>query len=348
MFEYLAKLYPIVEKHNSGENYTSIFKEISGVFYYENYHSDILAYYLKNEDVKYEFINWLKNSIGSDKIIVTEEYFSGKVIREKNKIDVTLFNYNNSKAIIIENKSNNAGDQFKQLFRYYTKLNNKGINIEAILYLNKDSLKQPDFSDLNDSQIKEIKKNLVCGKLVGVNSFVENVINKVIAKTDDIRLNGLSQEIRDFFNHIVYGEMNMENMEDFIVELNKNDNLKKLKKAVDAYNDIPNYLAKKYMEYINKHGTDFNPWLWREWYIAIDKKKNHVNYTVDIEFSLENVKFRIFMRTGSEKHLSELKEKAGSNWIFDDECTFIIEEPMKNDKKIKHILDKIIFCLKCI
>jgi hypothetical protein len=348
MFDYLEKLYTIIKKHNSGENYTSIFREISSVFYYENYHSDILAYYLKNEDVKYEFINWLNEYIISDKTIDIEEYYDGKVIREKTRIDVTLLNYNESKAIIIENKSNNAGDQFKQLFRYYSELDKKGINIEAILYLNKDSIKQPDLSSLNINQINEIKNVLVCGKLVGVNSFVENVINKVIANTDDIRLNGLSQEIREFFNYIVYGEMNMENMENFIAELNKNDNLNKLEKSIDAYNDIPKYLAKKYMEYINKHEIDFKPWFWRDWYIAIDVKKNRVNYTVDINFSLDNVKFKIFMRTGSEKYLLELKEKAGSNWIFNDEYNIFIEEPMKKDKEIKKILDKIILCLKCI
>jgi hypothetical protein len=212
MLEFLGILYSIIEKYKSNDNYSSIFKEISGVFYYENYHSDILAYYLKNCSVKTEFISWLNNCIGSNKID-PEEYIDGKVNREKNRIDITLLNENDSKAIIIENKSNNAGDQMKQLYRYYTKLIKSGINVEAIFYLNKYSNKLPDFSDLEESKIIEIKKILVCGKLIGVNSFVENVINKVIAVTNDIRLNGVSQEIRDLFFNVVYGEMNMENME---------------------------------------------------------------------------------------------------------------------------------------
>ena len=52
MLENLDDIYKIIGKYNSGENYVSIFKEISGIYYYENYHSDILAYYLRDENVK--------------------------------------------------------------------------------------------------------------------------------------------------------------------------------------------------------------------------------------------------------------------------------------------------------
>jgi hypothetical protein len=102
------------------------------------------------------------------------------------------------------------------------------------------------------------------------------------------------------------------------------------------------------MEYINKKQTDFKCWFWKDWYIAIDVKKNNANYTVDINFSTENIKFKIFMRSGNKKLLDELKEKSGSNWVFNDEYECFIENPIVEDKKILKIIDKIIVSLNLI
>lgn len=349
MFECIKNLYKFVCTYKTYDTYVSVFKEISGVYYYENYHSDILAYYLKDRLVKETFINWLSECGQSDKIIINvDEYYDGEINREKNRIDIALYNHEKTKAIIIENKSNNAGDQFKQLYSYYSKLTDNNIKVDAIFYLNKNSNKSPDLSDLSEVQQKIIKNILVKGKLVGENSFTENVINSVIAKTNDIRLNGLSQEIRDLFYYVVYGDMNMENMEDFVLELSKDDNLKKLQKAIEAYHDIPVYLANKYMEYLDKKNTDFSIWFWKNNYIAIDVKKSNVNYTVDIVFTIEHINFTIFMRSGSSKYLKELKEKSGSNWIFNDNNKLFIINPISCEKKIKDTIDKIIDVLNCI
>lgn len=350
MLDILAKLYKFVEKHKDYNSYDSVFKEISDVYFYENYHSDIIAYYLRNSFVKKIFIKWLNTCINNDtKNINFDEYNNGEVKREKNRIDITIFSNDNRKAIIIENKSNNARDQFNQVYIYYKKLLRQKINVEAIFYLNKDSIKPPDLSSLNEKQRKNINDILVKSKLVGENSFVDKVINIVIDNIKDIRLNGLSQELRDLLYYIVYGAINMEKMEEFVSALMVDDNLLQLKKVIEAYNDIPEYLMNKYLEYINKKQTGFNVWPANDnRTIAIDVIKNKVNYYIDINPSCDEIEFIIAMRSGSSKHLIELKEKSGSNWIFDDEYSYVLKNPLFNEKKIKKIIDKIIKCLYLI
>ncbi|WP_162502569.1 hypothetical protein [Treponema endosymbiont of Eucomonympha sp.] len=64
--------------------------------------------------------------------------------------------------------------------------------------------------------------------------------------TNDIRLNALSQEIRELFYSVTYGDVNMEDLEQFVIELKENNNFGNLKQAIKAYNDLPKYLATKY------------------------------------------------------------------------------------------------------
>jgi len=123
MLEYLETLYQTVKTYKSSTNYNSIFKEISNYHYRENYHSDILALYLRHKEVKKEFILWLNNCLSDkDNRINYREYEDGSVEREEHRIDILLYSSDKRKAIIIENKSNNADDQPKQLFRYYSDL----------------------------------------------------------------------------------------------------------------------------------------------------------------------------------------------------------------------------------
>jgi hypothetical protein len=319
---FLNKIYKIIKSYRKEDAYVSIFKDISGYYYHENYHSDILAYYLKFNTVKKEFITWLNKLIEerkrNDKTerIKYEEYYDGLVERERDKIDILIHSSNNKKAIIIENKSNNASDQFKQVYRYYKTLTAKDIEVEAIFYLNKNSYKSPDLSDLLENEKEEVNNLLVIGKLVEDTGFTENVIKNVIANTNDIRLNALSQEIKELFYYTVYGSINMENLSSFVVELSQDNNLEKLKKAIKAYNDIPVFLTEKYMSYIKRREPDYNVWLYKPYYIAVDVLKGKIKYTVDIIFYLDKVDFEMFIKNGEQKYLEDLKEKSGNDFPF--------------------------------
>jgi len=81
-------------------------------------------------------------------------------------------------------------------------LKKENIGVDAIVYLNKSSLKTPN---LSSEELLEIEDILVKAQLVGIKKSFEDVINKVISTTNNIRLNALSCEIRDLFYTIIYG-----------------------------------------------------------------------------------------------------------------------------------------------
>ena len=178
------------------ENYRSIFTVISGAYYHENYHSDILSYYLEFNDAKSSFIKWVNNLKNDKNKIIFQDYINGKILREKRKIDILLLNNNETKGIIIENKSNNAVDQADQIYRYYKEISEEKLEVEAIVYLNKNALKLPK---LSEEKLAEINNILVKAQLVGQNNSFEDVLNDVIRTTENIRLNALSCEIKNLF-----------------------------------------------------------------------------------------------------------------------------------------------------
>ena len=329
MLDFLENLYRTVRTYKSSTNYVSFFKEISNYHYRENYHSDILALYLKFKEVKKEFIIWLNNCMWvENKTVNYDEYDEGFVEREEDRIDILLYSSDKKKAIIIENKSNNAVDQPKQLFRYYNKLRKENIIVEAIFYLNKTSLKKPDFSELLENEEKELMELLVVGKLVEKDSLTENVIKKVIQKTNNIRLNALSQEIMDLFNSVIYGDINMENLENFVKELSENGNLEKLQKAIEAYYDIPKYFVNKYLGYLNSKNTGYKIWVYNKTTLVTDiKTKTGINYAIDVSFSINNISFQLWIRNkGSEKCtkeeiLEKLKNTVGYDFPFKSPIT---------------------------
>jgi hypothetical protein len=319
--DFLENLYRTVKTYKSTTNY-SLFNEISDSHFRENYHSDILALYLKFNEVKKEFITWLNNNL-SDKEVNFDEYAEGFVEREEEKIDILLYSSDKKKAIIIENKSNNADDQPKQLFRYYKKLRDENIIVEAIFYLNKFVEKEPDLNELLENEKKELKELLVIGKLVEENSFTENVIKKVIQKTNNIRLNALSQEIMDLFNSVIYGDINMEDLGNFVKELSDNGNLEKFQKTMEAYYDLPRYFVDKYVKYLNSKNTGYKIFIYRNTTLVIDiKTKNGLIFAVDVGFSIDNISFAFWVRdTGNEKNtkeeiLEKIKKTAGDAFPF--------------------------------
>jgi hypothetical protein len=129
----LKKDYNIVNNTNF-----NIFSSISDIYYRENFHSDIIKLILdpltekigNPENIKL-FIKTLKKINPKLKISIGKNI---TVEREKGRIDVLLYDENNN-AIIIENKINFAGDRYDQIGRYYLTAKNRGLIVNAIVYL---------------------------------------------------------------------------------------------------------------------------------------------------------------------------------------------------------------------
>jgi hypothetical protein len=337
-------------KSDQSDQYKTVFKEISPVYYHENFHSDIIAYYLNNKIVKEVFIQWLNKNINHSGLkihnIDINDYKNGEVKREEGRIDILLLSNDGSKAIIIENKSNNASDQLKQLYRYYDLLTKNGKLVEAIFYLSKSTISFPDLHDLKLEQKEKINKILVSGQLTGdINGFCEKVIDKVINLTQDIRLKGLSMEIRDLFYYIVYGDMNMENLEQFAEELQKNGNLKKLEQAWKAYNDLPEYYAKTIKDYIDSKNKGYKVRLGGSDCLSIDFLINNTTIKFDIQFFRdEGIWADIYVHKGKRNDLENFKVKMASKFPFTKKTETGYDMRLDNlfeANKLKKIIDNV-------
>lgn len=343
--DFLDNLYQPVQNYKILNQYKSIFKEISDIYYHENYHSDILAYYLSYDIVKEEFIKFLnqKNRKKENyKDICPEHYKFGKVERENGRRDITLWSRDATKAIIIENKSNDAPDMHKQVYRYHKGLEAKEITVEAILYLNKNAQKQPNFSGLLANEIDELKKILVPVQLLGDNSSFEVILNNVIKRTSDIRLNALSQEILNLFKIVVYGEMNMEDLESFVKELENGDNLNQFKQAIRAYNDLPNFFVKKWANYVetkNENHNIGNIGIWKsQMGLIIDSFINNKTIAFEVYFKLDEVRFILKVRGEDDNILENLKNIMGDKFFFDNKTP---NEDNRYETVIKDLFDNV-------
>ena len=342
--EFLEDLIKPITDYKSPKAYKSIFMAISKHYYHENFHSDILAYYLSYETPKKVFIDWLNENINCNKNKISyHDYKNGEVLREKDRIDITLFNENRNKAIIIENKSNNANDQDRQLYRYYKKLEEKKITVEQICYINKNSNKYPNFTNYETEEEESIKKILTVTQLVGSKSFSENIIRKVIEETDDIRVKALSLEIIKLFNYLINGGINMEDLDLLVKELCKNGNKKKLDEIINAYNDIPKYLAYKYKNYIVDKSTKFHIWIYKDRCLVIDNiYLNKKRFAIDIWFSTEKVDIFYVTRDGNDDDIENFKDKLENKFPFTNKK---INNPLDKEATITSTIDKILNAL---
>lgn len=241
--EYIkSKKIDLVEKFN-------VFTIISDLYYKENFHSDIMKYFLDPKEkhncgnkLLEVFIRMLNDAGRS---INTKFYDDAIVIREEGKIDILIKSESSKRAIIIENKINNAVDMPRQLPRYYDYIS-PHYTIDAIVYLPLDRTKQPDMSDWSEDD-----KNSVCSLLEIVPAYDKsqriNIVNNwllpslMVATSPDVLsfLRQYSELIRKLNTNIMDSII----LEKFYQELLQEDNLKSALSIRSMLNDLPNYLS---------------------------------------------------------------------------------------------------------
>jgi len=320
MLEFLDMIYTPIKNYKSCNTYDSIFQQISESYYHENYHSDIIAYYLKNKTVLKEFINWINRKIKSEEnqAVHYQDYEFGSIYRESDRIDIAIYSNDESRAIIIENKSNNAIDQIDQISRYYNKLKERNIVVEAIVYINKTSTKKPNLESSQTIFKQDITQILISTQLVGQDSFCENIIDKVLLSTNDIRLNGLSQEIKSLFHYVIFGGINMDDLDGFYNALKKNNNFEKMIACNKALNDIPVFLAKRYMDYLISYFPNLKIWLYKPDILVVDLIISDKKYAFDIVFHRNEVDVQFFNRDHNLSEITELINTIGPKFPFQE------------------------------
>lgn len=188
----------------------NVFKLSSDLYYRENFHSDIIKAFLdpygKHKQTNL-YLNLFVEMLGLN----TTDFEFSTVLREQNNIDILIVNKNSCKAIIIENKINNAGDRFRQLPRYLDIVRKK-YEVAAIVYIPLDSSKWPDRFGWDENDKKEVDRLLhiipvYCNS--GNVNLVDHWITPSMLKSNDIDCMFILRQYGRLIKHLNTSIMDM-------------------------------------------------------------------------------------------------------------------------------------------
>jgi len=228
----LTKIKPIAEEYNKEDIKPpfNIILAASENYYYENYHSDIMAYILKNkpETIKYfiEYINGIPNA-PKDMIKIDENNYKNiEVKREKYNIDILIRDLTSRHCIIVENKIKNAIDMPQQLPNYYREMKKQEYTVDVLLYYSFDGTKSPIKSTWSDEDKELVKNKIVFG--AAANKTGTDYINAFLIKcknnTKDEQEKAFYWQYIDLLDYLRRkNQMNDQPMEEFYKEMLKPD-----------------------------------------------------------------------------------------------------------------------------
>lgn len=235
-------------KQDNGIDSFNVFRIISDLYYRENFHSDIIRFFLAPDESHYEGNKFLRifiqmlNKTGRN--INFNDYRDAIAIREEGRIDILIKSEFSKKAIIIENKINNARDMQRQLPRYYDYVS-QCYKIDAIVYLPLEE-KKPDDSDWSETDKLNVNQLLVIIPAYNKSkiNIADNWLKPCTLSTDNI---DVISTLRQYSQLII--QLNRKNMDTIVLEkfynelINKKDYLKTAQSIREMLNNIPCYMA---------------------------------------------------------------------------------------------------------
>jgi len=246
----ISKSYDKSKKDKSEIGF-NVFNITSDLYYRENFHSDIIKALLDpkekhNQNTKflYLFIDLL-NKVNTSTIILEDNYKNVNVVREQSNIDILITDETTKRAIIIENKINNAVDKNRQLPRYYNEVK-QNYFVDAIVYLTLDSSKRPDKHDWTKDELIAIDNLL---KIIPSfdrhdrpNVYKDWLLPAII-ESNDIDSTYLLRQYATLLKFLNTNYMDTVSLEKFYEILKEKDNLKTSISIKNMLNELPEYLA---------------------------------------------------------------------------------------------------------
>ncbi len=232
----------------------NVFTLASELYYRENFHSYILASFLNPIEKHFENTRYLHlfidllNKINKQVLIDKNDFLNSEVHIEKHKIDILITDEFSKKAIIIENKINNAVDQYRQLPRYVNAIKNE-YDIVGIVYLTLNSAKQPDKTDWTSDERKNIEKVLKVIPVFDTNSNKTNLHNDWIIPSiivsQNINSGSILRQYGELLKYLNTNTMDTVALKKFYDTIQKENNLDSAISIRDMLNDLPQYLANR-------------------------------------------------------------------------------------------------------
>ena len=285
----------------------------------EDFHSDIIYSLLNPSGLHNEgniylkmFLEFLHNKYSLDKIHLSD-FKNAEVYREAGRLDISIIDNNSKKAIIFENKINNAPDMVDQLDRYFIWCKDRGLEVVSIVYLSLRGLKfAPTMKNgadvFNIGAFNNKSNDIVSGWLIpsiGISKNIENT--------------SLIIQYKKLLTFLGYKSMETELLDDFY----KLASDKKIIEQIDKLKELSDKIPEYRMDKLVKEIEDFKPFKKTYRY-----KPNHILYEnfiekdnkfkIDIVFKKSGSAFLYFWnpaKTGKEAYLSIKQKLEGINYL---------------------------------
>ena len=273
----------------------------------ENFHSDIFASFLDPDGLHEEdslfldkFIDYLKNHHG---INIKKDDFNKPVIKretgknESGRIDILIYDQASKKAIIIENKMNDAPDMDEQLNRYYEWCKKQGLTIKAILYVSlKGNKKAPPVKE----EMEKLVRNIAAFSNEDAD-LLSGWLYPCIDECKSVETKSLLIQYQKLVIYLAYNIMEKETMEEFYSIANEPGFLDKVNQINELISQLPAYRADNFQNAMDNY-QPFNKTirysdhqvLFEDYYEGKNK------YKLDIVFNADGSAWLGFWNPGQE------------------------------------------------
>jgi len=285
-FENIDKRLKIIQDEIQLNSY-NLFTISSYNSYLENFHSDVIAILLNPEERHKQqniFLNLFLDYLISQGVeLKKDDYILCDITREQGRIDIWIKDNTSKKSIIIENKINNAGDQENQLENYFNYAKNAGFEIDSIVYLTLNGIKNAPLTDINE--LNE--------KIINISAFTNNqndLSNGWLLKCYE---NSQDEDNRSFIfqylkliKHLSQVGMDKQIKDDFYSVINKEDGFEKTKAIAELVNKLEEYRADLFFTRVNNDYLPFKKiYRWRpNHWLFENYNDNGIIFKLDVHF----------------------------------------------------------------
>lgn len=272
----------------------NIFTLITDYYYRENFHSDIIKTILELENFKTLplFIEMLNQNFKENNI-KKSDFSNPQIFREKERIDILIIDDYSKKAIIIENKINNAGDTERQLPKYFDKISTE-YEVVAIVYLTLTLSKTPHKVDWTDEEIENINKILTIIPSISKTSInlLDNFLNPSILIVNSIDENSVVRQYSKLIKYLNHNTMDSVSLEKFRENILIENNLETAISIRNMLNDLPEHIAIRIEEKYNQKCFPFkNVWRYKNTTTVFEAFEfDNLYFKLDIQCSLNGYK----------------------------------------------------------